>query len=152
VRATAQVEAEAQLLLGDPRRPAVQRLLGDEGGDDHQDADQAYEPDHGLLQRREMHARSALLLGSGGAIPARCEKSAAQAAVSFAPSPLVRTSDTVDLITRTRVFSAISTSISASSRTFVTLPMMPPLVTTVSPRRTLATISLCIFTRCCWGR
>ena len=56
-------------------------------------------------------------------------------------SPLVRTSEIMARTTLTRTPSAISTSISGSSITFVTLPTMPPVVTMVSPRRTFLIIS-----------
>src|SRR5208282_213106 len=59
---------------------------------------------------------------------------------SFTGSPLARTSDTIERICRTRTPSEISTSIWSSSTTLVTLPTSPPLVTTVSPRRSALTI------------
>ena len=57
-------------------------------------------------------------------------------------SLLERTSEIMARATFTFTPSAISTSTSAeSSTTFVTLPIMPPEVTTVSPRRTFLIIS-----------
>ena len=49
--------------------------------------------------------------------------------------------DTIERICRTRTPSEISTSIWSSSTTLVTLPTRPPLVTTVSPRRSALTMA-----------
>src|SRR5688572_7903118 len=53
--------------------------------------------------------------------------------------------------TLTRVPCAISTSRSSPSMALVTLPTMPPVVTTVSPRWIEASIACCCFIRFCWG-
>ena len=146
VGAPTQVETEAQLLLGQPERPSVHRLLREEARHAQQQAEHAYGRNDirapaGNVQHGRTLDLAPRLLGTLIA--------AWHHAVSLTGSPFTRTSATVLLITRTRVLSAISTSISPSSLTFVTLPMMPPAVTTASPRRIFATISRCAFARCC---
>jgi hypothetical protein len=54
--------------------------------------------------------------------------------------------------TRTRTPSAISTETSSSFTTLAMVPMMPPPVTTRSPRLRDANISLSCFAFCCCGR
>src|SRR6186713_1983079 len=147
--AASQVETEIELLVGHPPRPALHRLLGEEVGQREQHTGETRQKRGEILQAAEMqHCGSTLRLQ----VRQTGAPAATRYALSLTGSPLTRTSVTVPLSTRTRVFSAISTSISLSSRTLVTLPTMPPPVTTVSPRRMLATISRCCFTRCCCGR
>ena len=69
-----------------------------------------------------------------------------------AGSVLVSTWVTVAFTTRTLTPGAISISSSPSSRTWATLPMMPPWVTTWSPRRSASTIALWSFSFFCCGR
>ena len=58
---------------------------------------------------------------------------------SFTGSPLARTSEIMARDTRTRTLGAISSSSSAGWVALVTLPIRPPVVTIVSPRRTALT-------------
>jgi len=75
--------------------------------------------------------------------------------LSFGPrtdSPRVRISVMVCLMMRTRTPSASSTWTSLSEMTLVTRPIMPPPVTTRSPRFTPASISRWARTLACCGR
>ena len=106
-----------------------------------------------LLFAAEQAAQQALALGR------RCRRGGSiglsSSSDSLAPrtdSPRVRMSVMVCLMMRTRTPSASSTCSSLSPITLVTRPMMPPPVTTRSPRFTPASISRWAFILACCGR
>ncbi len=118
MRTAAQVEAQRKLLVRQPTGPAVDRFLREEvrhreehackTGQDNGDDLPAFEVQH--------VDRSRLRFADG--------RLGAPHVVSFAASPLLRTSISVDFKTRTRMASDRSTSISSEpSVAFVTLPM-----------------------------
>src|SRR5688572_31402297 len=129
--ATLQVEAERELPVRQPAGPAVDGLLGEEVRQRKQDARQTDEDDGDDLPAFEVQH-----LSTDPVCHVTAEREAPHV-VSLAVSPLPRTSMRVDFRTRTRMVSESSTSTSSEvSEAFVTLPMNPPEVMTVSPRRT----------------
>src|SRR4029077_9517068 len=170
VGAAAQVEAEIDAALLIPARQVVEHGGRQHGGQREQHRQRREGDDSDGLPALKIEHSDLLLVLCGyflppNRLPSRLFRSGAAAgggSIGFslssdslarrADSPRVRMSVMVCLMMRTRTPSASSTCSSESEITLVTRPMMPPPVTTRSPRFTPASISFCCFILLCCGR
>src|SRR5262245_22007421 len=170
MRAAAQVEPEIDATLLVPARQMIEHHRRQHVGQREQHGERR-EPDDGdrlpavEIEHCDLLNRLCGYFLPPNRLPSRLLRSAAGAgggsigfsssSESLAPrtdSPRVTISVIVCLMTRTRTPSASSTCNSLSEITLVTRPMMPPPVTTRSPRLTPDSISRCAFTLACCGR
>src|SRR5215469_16467111 len=154
IGATAQVETERNLLVRQPVRKLRENGRAEQVRQRQQHTERAYcanQRDFPIFKIQHM-----LILGSlcHSLVPtlARASVFCLAASRAAAGSGLASTLLIVLRRTRTRTPSAISTVTSSALSTRATVPMIPPPVTTRSPRRSASSIVLWAFALRCCGR